>query len=337
MKSQLAKFKSMQDKPLNTVLEALHTNEDELYKLLKLWIDQGHLSKSLPLYIQLRDKRNAKRQERIRQKREKNLKFYQRLRDDHLSLAKISQRMPFSPERFDHFLLKCYEDFDAKGLSHEEIAKELRLPLGDLEALIDDFEAQREQQAQAREKRLADNRRYAKTHLNGIRRDLQNNTSDYLIYDVEAIQCPDEPIEISIIDCHGRVVFDHLIQPKNKINWRIAKLTGITDAMVSGQPSIHDFMPQLKALTAGKHMLSWGMDYDSILFSKAMEETGVHLSCTFGCAQRIHTGLLDAPNQIALYTAAGETTQNHRALDDCQMVLKILQRDLADVAKVLQP
>lgn len=329
MKSQLAKFKKIKDKPLSDILHILHLSEERLYTLCHMWIDQGHLKKDDPIFTEIREHRQARRQHSIQNRREQELKAYQELRDADLTIGETAKRLRFSRLKMDHFFKKWYQTLSQQEQSDTEIAHILRVNTTHFENIRTEYEEEARLKLEARDRRLSANRLYADTHLAGIQEDLQRGTQRYLIFDIEAIQCPDEPIEISMIDCHGNTVFNQLIKPENKINWRIEKLTGITNDMVANQPNIHRVMPIIKELTQGRTLLSWGSDYDAVLFKTACEETGTDLKCTFGCAQRIHMGVLNSKNQIALGTAAGSDTQSHRALDDCLLVLDILKRDIA--------
>lgn len=329
MKSQLKKFNSIKNQPLDTVTSAMHMSEDHLYELIRMWIDQGHLNHQEPLYVEIRDKRQARRQAEIRKRQKKELTRYQAFVDSGMDMWEAAKAMKFSRLKLEHFQAKWYELMRRDALSDKVIAKELRMTDKAYNTLKHTCDTERRLKEEAAKKRLSANRQYALTHLKGIRSDMEAGTRRYLIFDIEAVQCPDEPIEISIIDCSGNIVFDSLIRPTNPINWRIEKLTGITNEMVADKDDIYAVMPVIKALTAGSMMLSWGSDYDAVLFRTACETTHIDLDCTFGCAQRIHMGVLGAKDQIALGTAAGASTQNHRALDDCRMVLDIIKRDLA--------
>jgi DNA polymerase-3 subunit epsilon len=329
MKSQLKKFNKIKNQPLAAVTGAMHLSEDHLYELMRMWIDQGHLSHQDPLYVELRDKRQARRQAEIRKRQKKELTRYQGFIDSGMDMWEAAKAMKFSRLKLEHFQSKWYELMRREDLADDVIARELRMKAKEYNTLKHACDSERKLKEEAAQKRLSFNRQYAVTHLQGIRRDIEEGTRNYLIFDIEAVQCPDEPIEISIIDCLGNTVFDSLIRPTNPINWRIEKLTGITNEMVADKDDIFAVMPVIKALTANSMMLSWGSDYDAVLFRTACETTHIDLDCTFGCAQRIHMGVLGAKDQIALGTAAGASTQNHRALDDCRMVLDIIKRDLA--------
>lgn len=328
MKSLLSLYKKVQNQPLEDVLKKLKVDEDRLYALLTSWVNQGHLTPDNQHINAIKTLQKERKEAFILYKRREKLQHYQNLRDSGFSLIHTAELMHLNPDRLEAFYRHEIERMMDEGVSQEDAAHILRISPKHYKKLYNRIEAHKRQQQAAQERRLKDNRLYAQKYLAMLRNDLANHESNVLIFDLEAVQQPDEIIEISMIDIHGNVLMDQLVQPSGFIKWHIVKLTGITNAMVQNQPNIHEVMPQLKKITAGKTLLSWGNDYDTVLIRKTCAQTGMDLNCELGCAQKIHMGFTDAPNQMALSTAAGVSNQNHRALDDCLLVKQVLLDDI---------
>lgn len=328
MKSLLKQYQLAEDKNLDRVLQKLNVSEERLEALLKTWIEQNSISSDNSHLEELNTRKKQRREKEILERRAKKLKTYQKYRDSGLSLQDTASAMKQTEEKMALFLEHETERQKKEGLSVTASAKELRVSPECYQRICQNAEDRKAEKIRLAKQRLADNRIYSKRMLKKISEDLETGSSNIFIFDIEASQHPDEPIEISIIDCHGHTILDQLIRPSGTIDWRIVKLTGITNAMVIDQPDIHAVMPKIRELTSGKTLLSWGSDYDALLMKNACQMTGITLSCTFGCAQKVHMGCIDAPEQIALSTAAGCHNQSHRALDDCRLVLKILKEDI---------
>lgn len=334
MKSLLKQYKEIMDSPLDDIIEKFKLSEDQLSERLKSWILQGHIADDNIHLKEIAERKKAERQKEILRRRAVKLKKYQKYRDCGLTLKGTAVQLKMPTERLLGFLEHETERLTEEGVCIQEAAHILRLSLSVYRRMHHNAEKHRQEKIEREKRRLASNRQYAKKMLTDIQKDLDTGSSEILIFDIEACQHPDEPIEISILDIHGHILLDQLICPSGTINWRIQKLTGITNDMVADQPNLFDVMPMIKDLTAGKIMLSWGSDYDAVLMRHACKTTNTELSCQFGCAQKVHMGCIDAPNQIALGTAAGHEKQSHRALDDCKMVRKILLEDLKNIGDV---
>ncbi|MEF9919043.1 MAG: 3'-5' exonuclease [Eubacterium sp.] len=328
MKSMLSQFKKIQTKPLAFILEQLDLSEQQLLRLLEIWVSQNAISAQNNILIKLKKWKNDEQKKKYDEKLNQDLLLYRELRINNYSNFQIAQKMNYPYDKLYTFLKKWYSILRYEGLSNEAISKKLNATKRELNPIIYAFDERMRQREENLKRRRIANKRYADKHLKHIQHDL-NGSSEYFIFDIEAVQCPDELIEIAIIDCKGSIIYNTLVRPSHKINWRISALTGITNKMVQNKPSINTVMHDLKQLISGKTLMSWGIDYDSILLNRSSITTGIDLNCNFCCAQKIHMGLVGDTNQIALQRAADCDSQNHRALDDCRLVLDVLKKDIA--------
>lgn len=337
MMSKLKQFQQLKNKDLDTILRRMHLSEDALYDLMNLWIKQGCISEDLPSYNRLVKRRKQKFHQKRVDRREQELKSYYELRKEGYNDNSIHKMLNKSFDTLRLMYEKCCLRMYKAGKNKAEIADSLNTNLKEVALIIDDYELQKQLKEARRRRKIVENRRYAENHLEKMQ---QNER--YLVFDIEANQNPDELIEIAMIDIAGNEVYNTLIKPTKRIGWHITALTGITNTMVSHQPGIHQVMKELSEITRNKVLLSWGNDYDLRLLQKSAKVTGINLHCQFGCAQRIHMGITGSTNQIALHKACFQEEQGHRALEDCHMVLNVLQNDMsllqnANNQKILAP
>ncbi|MGI6108907.1 MAG: 3'-5' exonuclease [Eubacteriaceae bacterium] len=327
MKSKLTQFRTVEHLPLRQILQKMHISDEELLTLLKVWKSQGLIENSGALYQQLELSVKRRKNREKHEAHEMMFEEYKLMRRNGQSTDEIAVSLGKSPERVIRLNQRWYKELAETGLSDGQIAEEMLLPDAELIPISKALEEKKRQSRASARKKKTSNAIYSSFHMPKLRREL-DNPEDYLIFDLEGIQNPDELIEIAVINLRGDVIMDTLVRPTHKINWRIAELTGITDRMAARGQNIRTVMKTLKAVTNGKTMMSWGTDYDKVLLQKAILSTGINLNCNFACAQKIHMGNAGLSRQIALHKALGEEDQSHRALDDCKMVLEVLREDL---------
>ncbi|WP_042562650.1 3'-5' exonuclease [Yersinia rochesterensis] len=93
---------------------------------------------------------------------------------------------------------------------------------------------------------------------------LKNN---YLILDTETTGLGDdaEIIEISIIDCTGKILLDTLVKPLKSIPAAATAIHGITNEMVANAPTWKDIHHQFVALSNDRTLLIYNASFDSRL------------------------------------------------------------------------
>jgi len=318
MKSNFKKFKTLNTQDKDMILKTLNINEEELYKLLKIWINQSLIPKNLPLFLEVRRCMQQKNAFHNQKNHQNEMQTFKRLIQEKHADTYIAQQLHCSQDRIYSLKRQWYNRLYREGLSQEQICLELNESNDVLAEFKTAFENREREKAFAVKKRLLKNQYYSKKHL--------ENFQDYYIFDLEANQSPDEIIEIAVIDFQGTIMFNSLVSPEHHLDYHIRKLTGINDRMLNNQPCIDEIMEELAPLVAGKTLMSWGLDYDQRLIKKSCIDTGINLDCNLVCAQKIYMGLRGMPNQVSLCHAAGYESQDHRALSDCFMVLDICKK-----------
>ncbi|HGT0430049.1 TPA: 3'-5' exonuclease [Yersinia enterocolitica] len=105
---------------------------------------------------------------------------------------------------------------------------------------------------------------------------LKNNN---LILDTETTGLGDdaEIIEISIIDCTGKILLDTLVKPIKTIPAEATAIHGITNEMVADAPTWRDIHYQFMALTNDRTLLI----YNALFDSRLIFQTAAANNCQF--------------------------------------------------------
>ena len=121
-----------------------------------------------------------------------------------------------------------------------------------------------------------------------------------------------------IVDSYVR-----LMHPGRRIPPFITELTGISDAMVRGQPRPEDVMPELKGFLGGRICVAHNATFDEGFYHAEMGRAGIAHERTFLCTMKLSRRLvLDASSHklgvlsshLKLSVPAG--AKAHRALGD---------------------
>ena len=157
---------------------------------------------------------------------------------------------------------------------------------------------------------------------------------DYCVLDTETTGLSayyDEIIEIGLIRVRDDVVvdsFSQLIQPKHEINEFITELTGITNEMLEGMPSIIDVREEVLSFIGNDILLGHNTSFDIRFLSEGFETkiSNLYMDTMQFCRKVYpelkHHRLIDMTNYLGL------TNNEHRALADC-----ISTKELYDAIK----
>lgn len=140
--------------------------------------------------------------------------------------------------------------------------------------------------------------------------------------------------EIGAVKVRGGEVlgeFQTLVDPRQSIPAFISVLTGITDSMVCGAPTIEQAVPQFLAFASGCVLVAHNAPFDVGFLQQACAELGSPwprfevLDTAVVARRALHRD--EAPN-CKLSTLAGlfqaTTTPNHRALEDARATVDVL-------------
>jgi DNA polymerase-3 subunit epsilon len=143
----------------------------------------------------------------------------------------------------------------------------------------------------------------------------------------------DRTIEVAatlLVDQEPVKTFHQLMHPGTKLPDFITSLTGITDAMLRGQPRPEDVMPRLQAFMRGLPIVAHNAAFDRGFLHAELARAGLQpeneFLCTLRLARRLLPGLpsyrLDALVDV-LQVRAGKRRKFHRSLADVQHTVGI--------------
>lgn len=128
---------------------------------------------------------------------------------------------------------------------------------------------EQEQQRRAQEKMVAEEAREKgrkERLLARLHRHIEVNPADIICLDTETtgVYGNDEILQLSVINGNGEVLFNELLRPKNVAEWPGAEaIHGISPDMVTGKPTIDQYMPQLNSImSAAKLIIGYNLQFD---------------------------------------------------------------------------
>ena len=169
------------------------------------------------------------------------------------------------------------------------------------------------------------------------------NRKDVLILDTETtgLDGTAELVELAIIDTTGKVAFDELIKPVVSVPPDASRIHGITDSVLrearaTTWPSHHDAVR--KIVLAAKMLLVYNLEYDVRIIRQTCGKYDLRNplgSIRGDCVMLKYAEYRALPGRYGDYRwhklvdayshECGRTTQEHRALSDCRIVLDVIQ------------
>lgn len=120
----------------------------------------------------------------------------------------------------------------------------------------------------------------------------------------------------------GEVVdtFQSFVDPKRKLSPQITELTGITDAMLAGAPTIEEALPKFLAFCGDRPLVAHNADFDVGFVSAACERLGIAFAPTYIDTLVLSQNLMPQLNKHKLNLVADALSlpefNHHRASDD---------------------
>lgn len=85
----------------------------------------------------------------------------------------------------------------------------------------------------------------------------------FLDTETTGLSLDDEILEIAIVDTDGSTLLNTLIKPKHRTSWPQAqKIHGISPAMLKHFPDIDPWVPIIREICEGRHLVIYNADYD---------------------------------------------------------------------------
>jgi DNA polymerase III epsilon subunit family exonuclease len=164
---------------------------------------------------------------------------------------------------------------------------------------------------------------------------LENST--YCVIDIETTGL--DPIKSEIIEIAALKIKDNdikdiystLIQPSGTISAEIEKLTGISDALVSGYPSIKEVLPKFLSFIEGTVLIAHNVDFDVPFIKywtrmKLEQEITNQTVCTLKLSRALFPGLRSHRLASVAEYLKIPTSILHRALADAEITFQVWQK-----------
>lgn len=145
----------------------------------------------------------------------------------------------------------------------------------------------------------------------------------------------DRTIEVAatlLLDHRPVETFHQLMHPGRRLPSFITSLTGITDAILRGQPPPEDVMPRLQAFTRGLPIVAHNAAFDRGFLHAELARAGLQPENEFLCTMRLARRLLPGLQSYrlealieALQVRAKNARQFHRAEADVDHTIAIWQ------------
>jgi DNA polymerase-3 subunit epsilon len=147
----------------------------------------------------------------------------------------------------------------------------------------------------------------------------------------------DRITEIAVVHVDGDAVapaFTSLVNPGRPIPWRIAALTGISDAMVGSAPPFAEVADRVLAALAGRVFVAHNARFDWGFVQAEVErahdvQLRMPMLCTVRLTRRLVPELERRSLDSVMHYFGLETDQRHRAAGDALVTAHVLQRLVA--------
>ena len=148
---------------------------------------------------------------------------------------------------------------------------------------------------------------------------------EYVAFDLETtgLYRHDSIIEIGAVRMRRGVEierFQSFVDPGRALHPKIAKLTGITDAMLCGAPTLQEIMPKFREFVGDSILVAHNAGFDANFVRRACEELGIHWDMTYVDTLAISQCLMPEMGRFSLDVVAKKFDMadfnHHRAGDD---------------------
>ena len=146
----------------------------------------------------------------------------------------------------------------------------------------------------------------------------------------------DEIIELGILDTKGNVLYDSMFKPNQEIPIQATSIHGITNEMVKNCPRFSDEWEKIWTIIKDKTLLIYNAHFDESMLYSTLEQQGIitedndemfnfNTICIMHLYQDYRQERRWTKLSVACWEMDVEIEQNHRATDDCRMVLELIK------------
>ena len=154
-----------------------------------------------------------------------------------------------------------------------------------------------------------------------------------------------EVIELGIIDLDGKVLYNKLFNPGHDISFMIKRITGIRNEELNKAPLFEDEWEKIKRVIEGKIIIGHNIDFDIKLLQQTLNIHRINEKINSIYKSKIDTlPIIKKTIDFGSYKQEDiakalnvNNEKSHRALNDCKILLKILNKlNNADSKKIYE-
>jgi len=154
------------------------------------------------------------------------------------------------------------------------------------------------------------------------------NKQKYCLLDTETtgLGNNDKVVEIAIIDLDGKILLNTLVNPERKIPLDAERVHGISNSMMKDAPSIEVVREEIREILQDRIMLAYNAKFDARMIRQTF-----NLNVKYECLMYNVMEFYSTGRYISLEKATTHLrseNQEHRALGDCYLCLKLLKTSL---------
>ena len=158
---------------------------------------------------------------------------------------------------------------------------------------------------------------------------------EYVAFDLETtgLYRQDTIIEIGAVRMKQGVElerFQTFVDPKRRLHPKVVELTGITDDMLNGAPTIQEILPKFREFVGDSVLVAHNADFDANFVRRACEEQGITWDMTYVDTLAIAQCLMPELGRFRLDIVAKkfelDDFNHHRAGDDALVCGRIADR-----------
>lgn len=158
-----------------------------------------------------------------------------------------------------------------------------------------------------------------------VRKSWLNNKTQYCIVDTETtgLGKTDKVVEIAIIDLDGKILLNTLVNPNKKIHWAAEKVHGISDSMVQNAPDVREIARKVNEILKNRIMIAYNAKFDARMIKQSF-----NLNVKHECLMHNVMDFIGTNRYVSLEVATTNIRsdyQEHRALEDCYLCLKLIK------------
>lgn len=183
--------------------------------------------------------------------------------------------------------------------------------------------------------------------LCGIKEEAEPTIYDYIVFDIETTGLDtqnDEIIEIGAVAVQSSKIvdtFSTLIKPKSNISSKISQITGITNEMLEGQPTIDDVMPKFLKFIGNNLIIGHNIDgFDLPFCNRIANDLNLpsinNITKDTLIIARENLNLNSNTLSNVAYALGVKVDITHRAVDDCIITMGCYEAMKGKTAKDFQ-